>query len=165
MYSGDTRGQGLQTGWSRILNFCFFSKIIGLYNGDLAISIKIISSETARDNNLNFILEILGAKAYKLAAAEFWFFFFFPKLLFNIVLWDISIKCLCSQTYNQICFRIVRLSRVFGPVSYRTIGPIFCFLIRSFLAFLWPLNDLFGRFLTCPAFPSLWSKGIAKTKD
>ncbi len=56
-------GQGLE-----FLHFC---KVIGLYNGDLAISIKIISSETARDINLNFILAILGAKAYKLAEAKF----------------------------------------------------------------------------------------------
>ncbi len=54
-----------------------FPKIIGLCNVDLAISIKIFSSETARDNNLNFILEILGAKAYKLAGAKFWIFVFF----------------------------------------------------------------------------------------
>ncbi len=52
------------------------SNIIGLYNVDVAISIKIISSETTRDINLNFILEVLWAKAYKLAGAEFWIFAF-----------------------------------------------------------------------------------------
>ncbi len=43
------------TNWlERNFEFVHFCKVIGLYNGDLAISIKIFSSETARDNNLDF---------------------------------------------------------------------------------------------------------------
>ncbi len=45
-------------------------------------------SKAASDMNLNFILEILGTKSYKLVLAKFWIFFFLSKS-WGLELWKI----------------------------------------------------------------------------
>ncbi len=76
---------------------------------------KIFSSETARGINLNFILEVLWAKAYKLAGAEF---LHFCKVigLYNGDL-AISIKIISSETARDINLNFIL--EILGAKAYK----------------------------------------------
>ncbi len=81
---------------------------------------KIFSSETARDINVNFILDVLWAKAYKLAGAEFWIFSKVIGLYHEDL--AISIKIISSETARDINLNFILA--ILGAKAYKLAEPI-----------------------------------------